>query len=96
MAFRETAAEEIIRTRRFSSLRDFYNKVNRRVVNKRIMDAAILAGALGSDIKSMMNSYYMIKEDKMPEPFTVAKGSVLSLNDSPRVLEKAMLRENFL
>ena len=68
----ESVVGEIIKGQPYSSLEDFYNRTNRRVVNKAVVFNLIFAGAFRNVESSrseaeLVKFYYSLKKEKLPE-----------------------------
>lgn len=65
------AAVEIEKEQPFSSLEDFFTRVNKRVINVRVVKALIIAGALRKfgKVPNLMREYFALKKQSLPEEF---------------------------
>jgi DNA polymerase-3 subunit alpha len=93
-ALGNTAAQEIIAKQPYTSLTSFYNAVNRRVINKKIMNVLILSGCLGLDRANACVQYYQLKNEEVPDTFSPCKGIILSLKEDMKKTEKILCHEN--
>jgi DNA polymerase-3 subunit alpha len=68
----EKANEEINAKRPYSSFEDFSKRTVKRVINKRVVEKLIWAGAFdifGVDKKELIQQYYTIRKEKLPEEY---------------------------
>lgn len=98
----KTASEEIFNNKPYTSFEDFYNRVNKKIVNKRVVSALIWSGALDSiykgdseDIAEIRNSlnfeYHQLRGEKAPEKIATTKAEMLQSKSlcigSPDIVE---------
>ena len=93
-AIGHTVAQEIISHQKYDSIEDFYNKINRRMINKKIVNILILSGCLGPDRANAIVQYYQLKNEKIPNTFSPCKGITLSLQTNMQRTEKLLCNEN--
>jgi DNA polymerase-3 subunit alpha len=89
-----TAALDIVEHQEYMNLEDFYNKVNKRVVNKKIVDVLILSGCFGPNRQEIFTSYYTLKKEEVPSVFSPCKGVSLNLTQKMKQVEKVLCKEN--
>ncbi len=98
----KTASEEVFKNKPYANFEDFYNRVNKKVVNKRVVSALIWSGALDSiyegdskniaDIRNSLNlEYHKLRGEKAPERVAATKAEMLQSKSlcigSPNIVE---------
>ncbi len=93
-ALGQTAGQEILSHQPYENFEDFYNKINRRIVNKKIVNVLILSGCFGADRALALSAYYDLKKEAIPTTFSPCKGTVLTMKEDIRQAEKILCKEN--
>lgn len=80
----DKAIEEIFNINgNISSFKEFFDKANKRVLNKKAMESLIMCGCFdfSSDRINTLREYYDLRKEKFPEKFTIQ----LSLYDKSKI-----------